>query len=365
MDFIFQKFKELYTPTQNLSIDEAMCPWKGRLVFRVYMRDKPTKWGIKLYKLCESDSGYIWNFEVFCHQPAISNKPVDVCMRLAHPLLGKGYRVYVNNYYCCPELGRSLLEAGTHMCGTVRSNRVGMPKDLMSAPLQRGDMDYRRKGKMVAVRWKDKRDVNFLSTIHKPQMVEVVSGSRQERKRKPTATVDYINHMAGVDHSDQLISYLPLHRKTVKWWKKLVLHLLTVVMIQAHILHNKVKRQRRQKAWKLDSFVKAVCRELAQDALVQTAEEEGSQGGPGPAAVVTLDRLKTGHHFPVPLPLMPSGRKLYRSCHVCYARAIKAGMSAQDRRNKKQGPTDMMCEQCKVALCLGCWKAFHTQKEYV
>ncbi|KAK3760521.1 hypothetical protein RRG08_022806 [Elysia crispata] len=54
-----QHFMSVYSLEQNLCIDEAMCPWRGRSLMRVYMRDKPTKWGIKFYELCESSSGYV------------------------------------------------------------------------------------------------------------------------------------------------------------------------------------------------------------------------------------------------------------------------------------------------------------------
>ena len=31
---------------EELSIDEAMIPFKGRLRIKQYMKDKPTKWGL-------------------------------------------------------------------------------------------------------------------------------------------------------------------------------------------------------------------------------------------------------------------------------------------------------------------------------
>ena len=40
-------FQEVYGPQQNNCVDEAMCPFKGRSKFHVYMKDKPTKWGFK------------------------------------------------------------------------------------------------------------------------------------------------------------------------------------------------------------------------------------------------------------------------------------------------------------------------------
>ena len=39
---------------QQCSVDEAMIPFKGRLAFNQYMKDKPTKWGIKVFVLADA-----------------------------------------------------------------------------------------------------------------------------------------------------------------------------------------------------------------------------------------------------------------------------------------------------------------------
>ena len=86
-----------------------------------------TKWGIKLYELCESSSGYVWTFEVMCHQPGLSNKPHDVCHRLMDKLKNEGRTLIVDNYYCSPELAESFAAEDTAVVGTVRPNR----KDIL------------------------------------------------------------------------------------------------------------------------------------------------------------------------------------------------------------------------------------------
>ena len=46
LDILSRQFQSNYTPTEYITIDEAMIPFKGRLGFKQYMKDKPTKWGI-------------------------------------------------------------------------------------------------------------------------------------------------------------------------------------------------------------------------------------------------------------------------------------------------------------------------------
>jgi hypothetical protein len=59
------KFQQTYYPEEAVSVDEGMCPFRGRASFRVHMPQKPNKYGMKLFILAESRTGYIWNFEVY------------------------------------------------------------------------------------------------------------------------------------------------------------------------------------------------------------------------------------------------------------------------------------------------------------
>lgn len=43
------KMNQIYYPGKNLSLDESMMLWKGRLVFRQYIQNKRHKYGLKLY----------------------------------------------------------------------------------------------------------------------------------------------------------------------------------------------------------------------------------------------------------------------------------------------------------------------------
>ncbi|XP_005095435.1 uncharacterized protein LOC101860882 [Aplysia californica] len=150
IDPLSATFRDLVTPQQKLVIDEAICPWRGNLRFRVYMKDKPSKWRIKLYMLCESASAYVCAFEIYAGDPTISNKPVDVCRRMMMPLMNKGYILYTDNYYTCPALYQEMIAGGTMIVGTVRANRVGMPKDLAALNLRTEESAYRRQDKLVA-----------------------------------------------------------------------------------------------------------------------------------------------------------------------------------------------------------------------
>ena len=145
------------------------------------------------------------------HQPGVSKKLHIVVHRLLDCLTNRGYRLFVDNYYCCLTLAFSLTGLKTEAVGTVHSNHVCMPKDLVTQRMQKGEVDYRWQKDVLVLCWKDKRDLYLLTTAHRPVMVQVCSRSQDKQKAK--AVVDYIGNMASVNHSDQMVSYMPMHWK--------------------------------------------------------------------------------------------------------------------------------------------------------
>ncbi len=65
LDHVLLKFGELYQPHSNICIDEGMMAWCGPLAFRVYNPQKPVKYGIKSYIICDSESGYCFGMKPY------------------------------------------------------------------------------------------------------------------------------------------------------------------------------------------------------------------------------------------------------------------------------------------------------------
>lgn len=51
-------FQNEYVPHKQVSVDKAMIPFKGRLGMKQYMKDKPIKFGIKLWVAAEAVKAY-------------------------------------------------------------------------------------------------------------------------------------------------------------------------------------------------------------------------------------------------------------------------------------------------------------------
>jgi len=75
---------------------------------------------------------------------------------------------------------------------------------------------------LLAIKWKDIRDVFILTTGHEDVLIEAPSSRGAHQKIKPAAVLDYNKYETGVDISDQMLSYYSFERKTIEWWKKLL-----------------------------------------------------------------------------------------------------------------------------------------------
>ena len=57
IEHLVKRFKEVYIPSREISIDEELMLWKGRLGFKQYIPNKRCRFGIKYVSLCETSFG--------------------------------------------------------------------------------------------------------------------------------------------------------------------------------------------------------------------------------------------------------------------------------------------------------------------
>ncbi|KAG8236992.1 hypothetical protein J437_LFUL017113, partial [Ladona fulva] len=123
INLFHERMRTIYTPRKELCVDESRVLWRGRLIFRQFIKNKRHRYGLKVYMLTEP-SGLVLKFIVYT-----------------------------------------------------------------------GQADS-----------------------------EVVA--------------QYNTFMGGIDLCDQLLSYYPCERKTMKWYKKLAIHIFQLMLINSFILYN-------------------------------------------------------------------------------------------------------------------------------
>ena len=60
-----ERSSAIYEPGQDLSIDEAMIPYKGRSSLKQYMPNKPVKRSVKIWMRAEAVNGYVSALKVY------------------------------------------------------------------------------------------------------------------------------------------------------------------------------------------------------------------------------------------------------------------------------------------------------------
>ncbi|CAK1595465.1 unnamed protein product [Parnassius mnemosyne] len=226
IDALNLNFKAHYYPQENLCIDESLVPFRGRIMFRQYIKLKRHKYGIKVFKLC-TNSGYINKIQIYAGKRCETENttPTNVVMSLMEGYLQKGHTLYTDNWYTSVNLGRKLLENETHLVGTLRKNRKYLPKDVINGKIRKGEFRAKEnEDGITCMKWKDKRDVYLLSTKHSIGFTRTYK--RDKEIIKPKIVKDYNSAKSAVDLSDQMIAYSTPLRKTVKWYRKLAVELL-------------------------------------------------------------------------------------------------------------------------------------------
>jgi hypothetical protein len=54
-----RQFKKYFVPGNNVAIDESAVGFKSKISFKTYNPKKPTKWGLRLFILADSDTSYV------------------------------------------------------------------------------------------------------------------------------------------------------------------------------------------------------------------------------------------------------------------------------------------------------------------
>ncbi|XP_051516636.1 piggyBac transposable element-derived protein 4-like [Myxocyprinus asiaticus] len=347
MDTIRHACKAMYHPKRNLAVDERVVACKANTRMSQYMKAKPTRCGFKLFVLADSSNGYTVDFSVYTGKnnfPTGHGLSYDAVTSLLDcEVLGSGYHVYMDNFYTSPKLLTDLFAMKFGACGTYRDSRKDCPRDAtnsLSETSARGSIRWIRDGPLVFVKWMDTREVSVCSTIHSAYTGETVQRrvkSQDTWRTKtfpcPAPVTAYNKHMGGVDLSDQLLQTAVAQRKTMKWYRKIFLHLLDIASTNAFILHKELGGNMTHK-----EFMEQLIAELCGVSQKVAPKQTSSDHVPVPGAELTSDAKNVA---------TVSRRK----CMLCKV------------QHGKRQVTPWKCQACDVHLCLqlnrNCFQKWH------
>ncbi|XP_011146244.2 piggyBac transposable element-derived protein 4-like isoform X2 [Harpegnathos saltator] len=209
--------ESIYYPGKNLSLDESMILWRGRLIFRQYIKGKRHKYGIKLYVLAEPN-GTILKVHVFAStldETAGKGHAEKIVEKLLEGKLYAGHAIFMDNFYNSYSLAVKLLEQNTYCTGTLNKKRKENPPSIITEKLKKGENISQCRNGVHVGKWKDKREINYITTEFPDEMQEVTT-RRGNVAMKPAAIINYNRNMSSVDLQDQMLSYYPCERKTLR-----------------------------------------------------------------------------------------------------------------------------------------------------
>ena len=368
LDNLREKFRTNYIPSQHVAVDEYLSLWKGRLKFRMYIPNERERYGVKIYMICESETGYLSNFIVYTGadtkypRPTIPlpkgfdeyTNPSKVVLSLMEGFYNQGYNIALDNLYTSPELLKALFLNKTDAYGTLRK-KEGLPQNFWewkpvkgvgeSAETKFCDETY------IVLRWNDAyktkstKIVSMMSTKHTGVLQESgkIHHATKLPIKKPEVIVAYNKTMGGVDNLSRVLVPYALARKGIKWYRKLAELFIDFSIYNSFIIWKKLNSQ--SKLTNLQFRLQLV------DAIIMHHLTEKGSNRPGPSGKDRDPLRLKERHFISHIPLS-NNKRVRKKCVRCTSM-------------EKRTDTSFQCAPCNVALCIEpCFQIYHTRKNF-
>lgn len=364
-------FCSALSATKSQAIDEHMIKFKGRNIMKQYMKAKPIKWGFKMWCRCDSQTGYLFECNIYTGRKdnAEIGLGESVVLELARTVCNLGVELYFDNFFNSINLLTKLKDMNIRGCGTIRSNRKNLPKFVSDKTMKRGDIQSFFSDGIAVVKWMDNRAVflasNFIDPFEKTLVKRRVQGSAEKININcPLMVSSYNKGMGGVDLMDQrkviyniqcfesqtiicffyLQVYYEYDRKSIRFYLRIFFDLFDLAITNSFIIYNKIRNQHGRASTTLFDFRTQLCTHLVNE---YTGRQRPS-----------YERQKRGRRqsnviFKAVAPEHQMSREEKRQrCHNC----------AQKKRESK---TNIKCVTCNLYFCFvnerDCFGEYHSK----
>ncbi|XP_066251428.1 piggyBac transposable element-derived protein 4-like [Euwallacea similis] len=215
--------------------------FRGRCPFRMYMKAKPVKYGIKIMCLCDFKTHYLVNAFVYTgkmNEPnprklSISTRSV---LALVEPIANSNRNVTGDNWFTSLELVGELKKLRLTYVGTMRKNkREILPqfqpnKNYEVESSLKSLFGFTRENTIVSYVPKKNKSVIMLSTMHHDNSVD-------QESKKPEIIAFYNATKGGVDALDQKCALYSSSRRCRRWPLVIWYAIMGIAIINSHIFH--------------------------------------------------------------------------------------------------------------------------------
>lgn len=227
-----------YTPTSYVTIDEQLLAFRGRCPFRMYIPNKPAKYGIKIVMVCDSATKYMSDASPYLGKKTETNGlPLAefYVKELTKSIHGTNRNVTMDNWFTSVSLADQLLQSPYKltMIGTIRKNKKEIPKEFLDVKSRNANTSmfcFDQKNTLLSYMPKKNKLVLLLSTMH--EKVEI-----QEETGKPIIIHNYNETKSGVDTFDQMCSNMSSSRKTRRWPLCVFYGMINMASINSYVIY--------------------------------------------------------------------------------------------------------------------------------
>ena len=225
-DTILSPFRVLCLPGKRLSLEEDTYPFRGLLGFDLFNPKKRYEKLVKFYQVRDPVTLYCVNFKI--EMGKLKNAK-QLALDLMTDYLGRGHELYVGQNFTSVALFHELYLQRTAAVGICWKKHKEFPREIANQKLSNGHYLARRRGPVLALKWRKSRDFCMLSTKHSSAMQSFSAN-------EPDLIKDFNDYTPLIDQRGPFVQLFCL--KHIELWKKLFLHLFGLCIVNAHIIYH-------------------------------------------------------------------------------------------------------------------------------
>lgn len=335
-----------YVPSEYLTVDEQLVPFRGRCSFKQYMPSKPDKYGLKIWWIACAKTFYPLQGKAYLGKEgnrAESGLGKRVVLELSEPFSGTGRNITCDNYFTDLDLAMELLQKKLTLVGTVRKNKRFIPKEFLPHRQREENSSifgFQEKHTLVSYVPKKNKAVVLLSSMHHTNDIVV------EDSRKPEIIKLYNEKKGGVDSLDQLVHAYMSKRRSNRWPMAFFFNLLDVAGVAAFVVWmSKNPDWMERKHYKRRLFLEEVTEQLVRPHILRRSENlQGIQ-----KEIVAAMECMVG-----PIGQMPPAAEEQSAKSRCYLcprskdKKVKATCAVCDKHVcPKHSKKSLICKDCE------------------
>jgi len=320
------------------TVDEMLVGFRGRCGFRMFIKSKPRKYGIKIFIMTDARTHYCLNAKIYTGKDKEPNPPkallksTQVVLELVKPIENTNRNLTGDNWFTSIQLVEELRKKKITYVGTMNKVKKEIPPEFKPHKNREAKSvlyGYAGLNTLISYVPKVKRAVVLLSTMHHQP-------GHDEEVDKPEIVSFYNMTKGGVDALDQKCANYSTSRRTQRWPMAIFYAILDISGVNSHILQNStIVPTKMDRRTFLHSLGMSLIREHMERRLTVPTLRKDLK-----ISINQILGIGTSAQQPqVPQPQPPSLSKRKR-CSIC--------PSKNDRK------TSFACIKCNQPICLAC-----------